>query len=248
MTNIKEFIEASIKDLVVDSPNTKYREAIVAFVDVDDSEFEAIKNITHENHLLPKEWMPEGKTIVSYFIPFTKDLIEKNRNHAYVAKEWAVAYIETNKLIKNINSRMSEKLKELEINTIWQLPNVNYDKEKLMSYWSQRHIAYIAGIGTFGMNNMLITDKGCSGRYGSFIIDRKIETDKKGRVEKCLYKLNGSCGICMDMCPVQALAPNGFDRYKCNARTKEVNEFYKDLESCDCCGKCLLGPCAIWDK
>ena len=248
MVNMKEFIEGSIKELVVDSQNTKYREPIIAFADVEDLEFESIKSMTHENHMLPKEWMPKGKTVVSFFIPFAKELMQTNKKDEYVAREWAVAYIETNNLIKQICATMAERLKKYNIDTVWQLPTQNYDSEKLMSYWSQRHVAYIAGIGTFGMNNMLITDKGCSGRYGSFIIDYSIEPSKKNRVERCLYKLNGSCGICMEMCPVQALTPKGFDRFKCRDWVKDVDAFYSDLASCDCCGKCLLGPCAIWDK
>jgi epoxyqueuosine reductase len=182
MVNMKEFIEDSIKALVVDTENTKYREPIVAFADVDDLEFESIKSMTHENHMLPKGWMPNGKTVVSFFIPFTKELVLANKKQEYIAKEWAVAYIETNNLIKEINNTMAEKLKQYGIDTVWQLPVVNYDSEKLMSYWSQRHVAFIAGIGTFGINNMLITNKGCSGRYGSFIIDYKIEPSKKNRV------------------------------------------------------------------
>lgn len=248
MVNIKELIEESIKGMVIDSQNTKYSGPIIAFADALDPEFEKIRDITHENHMLPREWMPSGKTIVSYFIPFAKELMEINRKHKYVAREWAVAYIETNNLIKEINSSIAEKLKLNNINTVWQLPAINYDSEKLMSYWSQRHIAYIAGIGTFGMNNMLITDKGCSGRYGSFIIDYKIEPNKKNRKEMCLNKLNGSCGRCMDICPAKALTPQGFDRFKCRNWVEAVDEFYSDLSSCDCCGKCLLGPCAIWDK
>lgn len=164
MVNIKEFIEGSIKELVVDSQNTKYREPIVAFADVEDPEFEKIKNMTHENHMLPKEWMKDGKTVVSFFIPFAKEMVQVNKKAEYVAREWAVAYIETNNVIKEICSTMAEKLKKYDIDVVWQLPAESYDGEKLMSYWSQRHIAYIAGIGTFGMNNMLITAKGCSGR------------------------------------------------------------------------------------
>ncbi|MDF2841523.1 MAG: 4Fe-4S ferredoxin iron-sulfur binding protein [Clostridia bacterium] len=248
MLQVKEFIEDSIKQMVFSSDNIMYRQPIIAFADAEDPEFDQIKNVTHDNHMLPREWMPGGKTIVSYFIPFTKELVKVNREHEYVAKEWAVAYIETNDLIKQINNALAERLKQFHIDTVWQLPDINFDGEKLMAYWSQRHIAYIAGIGTFGINNMLITDMGCAGRYGSFIIDYKIEPSKKNREEKCLYKRNGSCGICMDMCPVQALTSQGYDRFKCNQRVWEVDEFYNDLAPCDCCGKCLLGPCAIWDK
>lgn len=40
-----------------------------------------------------------------------------------------------------------------------------------MSEWSHRHAAYIAGLGIFGINNMLITNKGCVGRIPSFYED-----------------------------------------------------------------------------
>jgi len=248
MVDIRGFIQENIKKLVAESSNRMYREPIIAFADAKDPEFEGIKKITHEKHMLPEEWMPEGRTIVSYYIPFSRDLMEKNRSHEYVAKEWAVAYIETNNLIKEINAKLAEALKKFGIETVWQLPANSFDDEKLMACWSQRHIAYIAGLGTFGQNNMLITDKGCSGRYGSFIIDYYIEPSVKSRKEKCLYKRNGSCGKCMELCPVQALTPVGFDRYKCNERVWQVDAFYHDLAECDCCGKCLLGPCAIWDR
>lgn len=248
MDRIQELIETSIKQMVAaGSKNTEYREPIIAFADAEDPEFDKIRDMTHQRHMKPKDWMPQGKTVVSYFIPFTRALADLNRKHGYVAREWAVAYIETNNLIKEINKTVCGRLKELGVDSVWQLPLVNYDSEKLMSYWSQRHVAFIAGIGTFGMNNMLITGKGCSGRYGSFIIDHKLEAGIKNREEKCLYKKDGSCGACMKLCPVQALSTQGFDRYKCSDRTHEVNAFYKDLDSCDCCGKCLLGPCAIWE-
>lgn len=248
MDDIKELIIVGIKELVGDAPISIYREPIVGFADAGDPEFGAIRDITHAKHLLPKEWMPQGKTIVSFFIPFTKELMEENRRNQYVAKDWAIAYIETNKLIKDIGRTMAERLKEYNIETVWQLPADSFDDQKLMACWSQRHIAYIAGLGTFGINNMLITDKGCSGRYGSFIIDYYIQPTPRNKKEKCLYKLNGGCGKCMALCPVQALTPKGFDRNKCNQRVWEVNAFYNDLEECDCCGKCLLGPCAIWDR
>ncbi|OGO78465.1 MAG: hypothetical protein A2Y23_05025 [Clostridiales bacterium GWB2_37_7] len=248
MVDLKDFIVKGIKELVVDSQNTRYRESIVAFADVEDPEFKEIKSMTHENHLLPTDWMPTGKTVVSFFIPFTKELMMINKEHGYVAKEWAIAYIESNNLIKEICSKTAEKLKEYGIGAVWQLPDQNFDEEKLMSYWSQRHAAYIAGLGTFGINNMLITDKGCLGRYGSFIIDYRIEPSVKNRKEKCLYMLNRSCGKCMELCPVGALSKQGFDRYKCNQRVWAVDEYYSDLATCDCCGKCLLGPCAVLER
>lgn len=43
------------------------------------------------------------------------------------------------------------------------LPEVStFDQNILKSNWSHRHFAKIAGIGTFGINNMLISKNGSS--------------------------------------------------------------------------------------
>ena len=38
------------------------------------------------------------------------------------------------------------------------------------SNWSERHVAYVCGLGTFGCQG-LITSKGLAGRFGSIITD-----------------------------------------------------------------------------
>ena len=37
----------------------------------------------------------------------------------------------------------------------------------IASDWSERHAAYAAGLGTFGLTRALITEKGIAGRFGS---------------------------------------------------------------------------------
>jgi epoxyqueuosine reductase QueG len=247
MENMKKYIEECIKDFVKNThQKTKYREPIVGFADAMNPEFNRIRSFTHEGHLLPQDLMSEGKTIVSFFIPFTKELIMGNKEHPYVSREWVESYIETNQLIREIYEYMERRLKEYKVKVVWEIPQPNFDDEKLMSTWSQRHIAYIAGIGTFGINNLLITEKGCAGRYGSFIIDYFIEPTKGENRERCLFKYNGSCGQCMRLCPVGALSETDFDRHKCDERVWEVDSYYQELDTCDACGKCSLGPCAIW--
>lgn len=247
MENMKEYIEGCIKDLVKNtSGKTKYREPIIGFADPIDLEFSRIKSFTHEKHLLPQDLMSEVKTVVSFFIPFTKELVMGNKGDPYVSKDWVEAYIETNQLIREIYNHLEHQLKMYKIKVAWEIPQPSFDEEKLMSTWSQRHVAYIAGIGTFGINNLLITEKGCAGRYGSFVIDYLIEPTKRVNRERCLFKYNGSCGQCIALCPVGALSESGFDRYKCNERVWEVDAYYKELDTCDACGKCSLGPCAIW--
>ena len=46
---------------------------------------------------------------------------------------------------------------------------------KKRSNWSERHVAFIAGLGTFGLSKLLISAKGCAGRYGSIIVSQKLQ-------------------------------------------------------------------------
>ena len=73
--------------------------------------------------------------------------------------------------------------------------------DRIYSNWSQRHIAYAAGLGTFGMNNMLITQNGCCGRFYSLVTDLPVLPGKPLERENCLYKREGNAA------PVFAAAP-----------------------------------------
>ena len=42
-----------------------------------------------------------------------------------------------------------------------------YANEAMTSNWSERHVAFGAELGTFGLHKGLISEKGCAGRYGS---------------------------------------------------------------------------------
>jgi epoxyqueuosine reductase QueG len=50
----------------------------------------------------------------------------------------------------------------------------DYHAENMCPMWSERHAAYVAGLGTFGIHGALITEKDCSGRIGSVVTDLEI--------------------------------------------------------------------------
>jgi epoxyqueuosine reductase QueG len=104
-------------------------------------------------------------------------------------------------------------------------------------------------MGTFGINNMLITRNGCCGRFGSIIINYEFENYKKKETkEKCLHKINGSCGICRKKCEMNAYENNVFNRERCYKKCLENAEYHKSLGYADVCGKCLAGlPCSTKD-
>lgn len=58
-----------------------------------------LKEIVSPTHALPYDFLPEAKTVVTYFIPFDDAIVKSNLSRKYSSKEWSIAYIETNKLI-----------------------------------------------------------------------------------------------------------------------------------------------------
>ena len=247
MLNIKEIIEKVIFDTVNDNVyKTKYRKPLVGYASSKDPLFYRLKEVAHKDHLLPSDLLSSAKTVVAYFIPFTAELVAENRAHKYVAPSWALAYVETNRLIGDINRRLQEELFKQGVKTSILPATHNFDAETIMSKWSHRHIAFIAGLGTFGINNLLISKKGCAGRYGSFVIDVELKANDIIEEETCLYKKDQSCMYCFDNCPVEALNFERFKREKCYDYLLEVLDHFSDIDSlCDVCGKCNCGPCAI---
>jgi len=98
------------------------------------------------------------------------------------------------------------------------------------SNWSQRHTAYVAGLGTFGLCDGLISRNGKAARYSSFIIEGRYEPDPRlynGPHDWCLYYKNGTCGVCVKLCPVGAISDHGHDKDICADFTRKMAVKYK---------------------
>ncbi|MDR1576349.1 MAG: hypothetical protein LBS37_10130 [Treponema sp.] len=225
-----------------------WKEPIVEIISAKDEKLKILKEVVSVEHFMPYDILSDAKSIISFFIPFQENIIRSNIKGIMASEKWAIAYIKTNDLIKTINDDI-EKLMEQNGYKTGKIPAThNFDVEKLISNWSHRHIAYIGGIGTFGINNMLITKDGCCGRFGSIIINYELNEYKQTNEvkEKCLNKLNGSCGICQKKCIVNAYENNKYDRYKCYKQCLKNAEYHKNIGYADICGKCLVGlPCSI---
>jgi epoxyqueuosine reductase QueG len=70
----------------------------------------------------------------------------------------------------------------------------------IASTWSERHAAFAAGLGTFSLNDALITPKGIAHRLGSVITDLALAASGRPYPERranCLYHREGTCGTCI---------------------------------------------------
>lgn len=239
---IKEFVKYYSETTDV---QTRWKEPLISYADSMDELFYSLKHVVSPSHALPKDLLPEAKTVVTYFIPFDEMVIESNIEGRESSEIWAKAYIETNQLILDLNIFIKDELEKLGYKSEITPATHNFDSKQLISNWSHRHVAFIAGLGKFGLNNMLITDKGCCGRIGSFITDLKIEATKREDGENCLYKHIGTCKKCVDRCVNDALTVDGFDRHKCYEMCLYNDKLHPSIGLCDVCGKCLVNiPCS----
>lgn len=245
-TVMRDFIENLIVELVLGHRGkTRYRTPLVGFARADDPGFARLREVASPRHMLPRDLLPTARAVVAFFIPFTAELVEGNRRHPYVSREWAEAYIETNRLIGSVCRALEEELKKKGVQAAWERPTHNFDTVALESFWSHKHVAYLCGLGKFGLHHMLITRAGCAGRLGSLVVDIPLSPTPIVAGEYCLYRRGENCTTCVRRCPTGALTVEGLDRQKCYRRLLEVNDRYQDLDLCDVCGKCATGPCAL---
>jgi ferredoxin len=114
------------------------------------------------------------------------------------------------------------------------------------SNWSQRHIAYVAGLGTFGLNSNFITERGCSARFGSVVTDLVLPPNvrtAKGPFSNCLFFVDGGCKACITSCPVGAITSMGLNPIACLDGLRVSTSVLDPTRIL--CGKCWTNlPCA----
>lgn len=235
MLRISEIIRSSVK-------GEFWREPLISFCSSESTE--VLPKIV-PGHLTAEEILPKARSVIVYFIPFSKKVVESNVGGLRPSELWASAYVKTNRLIENLNSYLAKKLemKGYKCSTI--KPTHNFDKTTLMSRWSHKHVANLAGLGTFGAHMMIITEKGCCGRLGSLVTTAELDYNEPLKEEFCLYKREGSCLKCIEKCKFGALRENYLDKRKCYEVLKANAKLF-DFTFADVCGKCACGvPCSM---
>lgn len=86
------------------------------------------------------------------------------------------------------------------------------------STWSERHIQYVAGLGTFGLSDGFITSRGMAMRCGSVVTNLPLEPSPSRyqcRYENCPALMGGTCSKCIERCPAGAISREGHDKLRC---------------------------------
>lgn len=247
---MRQSLVHSIHDFVgsyrsLKATRTDWEEPLVTSAYADDALFQKLKQILCKDHFLPVELLPSAKSVVSFFIPFKKGTALSNQSWGMPSKEWIVSYLETNRLILDLNEHVKGRLQDQGFLSVGLPPTHNFDPHSLLSRWSHKHVGFIAGLGRFGLHQMLITEKGCCGRLGSLITSMEVKPTPKKDSEYCLNKVSGSCKKCVEKCVNGALQVTGLDRHKCYKQLQLGADDHGKLHA-DVCGKCVCTvPCSF---
>ena len=198
----------------------------------------------------------EELTVISWVLPQTERTKSDHRKRTDSPSErWARA----RKYGEDFNVKLRKHIVEMltaagyeavapQLSPIWKTQIS--EKYGLASTWSERHAAYAAGLGTFGLCDGLITAAGKAMRSGSVIARLRIPASPrpyKDHHAYCLFFAKGVCGKCIDRCPAGAITKEGHNKEKCRVYLEgPTNDYIKQHYGFEAygCGFCQVGvPC-----
>lgn len=234
---IIQILQSSVKQ--IQRPDL-FRKPICGFSAADDPRYKELKTMIGPWHCLPTELLPGAKTVISYFVPFTREVAEAPKNGKALAL-WDEAYEVLNRAFDTIGEHLVDFLQDQGYEASAFAATHTFDPKVLHSPWSHRSGAVISGLGTFGRNRMVITAKGSAGRFCTVFTSAKIPPSPMPDEEFCLFLREGRCGLCVKACPAEALEKwRPFDCYDhCLKNAKALINERDDLTDGDVCGRCI---------
>ncbi len=233
-----------------------YEAPTLGLAAADEPLFDAFRSpaVIGPHHMSPAEWLPGAKTVISLFFPYTPPIREGNRGGTEPGEGWLHARIEGQAFIVALCQALCRALEAeghaaivpaaddrffaaTELGSHPQHPELSFTCN-----WSERHAAYVSGLGTFGLARGILTADGSSGRLGSVITTLELPPDERpydAYDAYCTY-----CGKCARNCPAHAISKeNGKEHLPCSRYLDKVRETYAPRYGC---GKCQSAvPCEM---
>jgi epoxyqueuosine reductase len=202
-----------------------------------------------------EEFKAEGLTVISWVLPQTEATKRDHRKETHFPSErWARSRIMGENVNDKLRSHVVDRLREQGVKAVAPMLSPLWRRETSPKYgyastWSERHAAYAAGLGTFGLSDGLITPVGKAMRTGSVVADMYIEPSPRPYTDHhayCLFYSESTCGKCMERCPIGAITPEGHNKNLCSKYVNMTHSYVPRQYGFDGygCGLCQTGvPC-----
>ena len=235
-----------------------FERPIFSITRADDPGFGALKRpeVVGEHHMMPFEWLPDAKAVISVFMPYNRKTVESNKKDDVVpSMEWLYTRVDGQRFLLALGAMIRDELLAggykavtpyTEDKFIMQVsaspPPGTEHVPPFSSNWSERHVAYVCGLGTFGLSTNFISKAGSAGRLVSIVTDWSVVPDELDYHDWLGYC--NRCGACVRRCPAKAHyedRPGSKDHAKCGAFIGKICEPFRPRYGC---GKCQSGiPC-----
>jgi epoxyqueuosine reductase len=188
----------------------------------------------------PQSIYPEARSVIVIGLPIPLPVLETSPSIYY-----RELYSTVNTLLDQYTYRLANFLTKRGYPSIF-VPRDGYGNIEVLlrnpvAFFSHRHAALLAGLGTFGVNNTVLTPEyGPRVRFGSILTTADLPPDPMLETELCTH-----CMRCVKMCPTNALKkedyPEGLtDKKACSSYSAELNKRY--IAPCGICIKvCPIG-------
>ncbi len=231
---ISNYVATSLENRLPGFQNERiFEQPIIGFCDGDDPCFKEYKTIIGDLHLTPREVLslglqqkglevnnqPSPVSVIVWALPMTQETRKSMRKEVQLS---SLRWNYTRWYGQNFNDNLAREIARLieGFGYIAVIPTLEdfFKNSENTSNWSIRHVAYLAGLGTFGLNHGFITQKGISVRLNSLVTNVPFCASRKiheNHLANCLFYQNSTCGKCMQRCPVSAISTSGLDKHKC---------------------------------
>lgn len=239
--NPEKFIEGAISKFIKESPANRRKldggkywdKPLVGFASGNDPLFKQYKKIIGKFHHTPLEIFgltfgqkekPQNLSVISWVLPASEDIRKSNRKETkYPSRLWAHARYFGEQFNVKLRDHLARLLEKKGYQAVAPMNSPHWKRVRsprvgFASSWSERHAAYVCGLGTFGLSDGFITPKGKAIRVGSVVTNLPLKPSAKKYPHhraNCLYFFNRTCKVCAARCPAGAITAKGHDKDKC---------------------------------
>jgi ferredoxin len=187
-----------------------------------------------ENKYPDQTFEAKNITVISWILPQTEATKRDHRKETHFPSErWARSRIFGEEYNSKLRKHMVDVLNDNGIEAVAPLLSPLCKSETSRKYgyastWSERHAAYAAGLGAFGLSDGLITPVGKAMRTGSVVANLSIKPTERSYDNHnayCLFYMKGTCGKCMERCPIGAITEEGHNKLICRKYVRMTRKY-----------------------